>query len=149
MASRFNLDGKSYELPPVDELTMDESILVERYAGTGIEEIGENLPMGAVKALVIIAVMRERPEVREREISERIGKITIKEMGEAWEADESPPALGSPSESEEQPEPSGETGTADTCQTRRGSASRCVSDMAAPAWRHGIQKPSGLSQPSR
>jgi len=114
MASRFNLDGKSYELPPVDELTMDESILVERYAGTGIEEIGENLPMGAVKALVIIAVMRERPEVREREISERIGKITIKEMGEAWEADESPPALGSPSESEEQPEPSGETGTADT-----------------------------------
>jgi len=117
MASRILLDGEDYgELPSVDSLTMDETIMVERYAGVGLEQMEDSLPMGAIKALVVIAVKRVKPEIRESEIADRIGKIKLKDLDSVvqQEADESPPDESSPSESAEQLEPSGEAGTADT-----------------------------------
>jgi hypothetical protein len=79
---KIKVEGIEYEFPAVDSLTMDEAILLERVANVGIEEIfpGGSLPLGAVKAFVMIAVMRARPEVKEREIAEAIGKIKLPEM---------------------------------------------------------------------
>jgi hypothetical protein len=94
---KIKVEGTEYEFPTVDSLTMDETILLERVAGVGVEEIipGESMPMGAVKAFVMIAVMRARPEVKEREIAEAIGKIKLTELDELIqkEDDAGPPAI--------------------------------------------------------
>jgi hypothetical protein len=86
---KIKVEGAEYEFPAVDSLTMDETILLERVAGTGIETLvpGESLGMGAVKAFVMIAVMRARPETTEKELADAIGKIKLTEMQDLIQKD--------------------------------------------------------------
>jgi hypothetical protein len=93
---KFKVEGVDYEFPAVDSLTMDETILLERYAGQTVEAFlpGESLPMGAVKALIVIGIMRQKPDESERSVAEAIGKIKLAELGTLMEeegAERSPP----------------------------------------------------------
>lgn len=93
---KIKVDGQEYEFPAIDSLTMDETILLERVAGHNIAELvpGDSMPMGAVKAFVMIAVMRANPNVSEREIAESIGKIKLADMDDLMEGDDAGPPDG-------------------------------------------------------
>jgi len=100
---KIKVEGQEYEFPEIDSLTMDETILLEQEAGHNISELvpGEGMPMGAIKAFVMIAVMRARPDVSRREISESIGKIKLSDIDQLSIDDEdgqSPPATSPKSE---------------------------------------------------
>lgn len=113
---KLKVDGQEYDFPAVESLTMDETILLERVSGHNISELfpGESMPMGAMKAMVMIAVMRARPEVSEREISESIGKIKLTELDDLMtEADDAGPP-------EIQPKSDASTGTSGD-DSRNGS----------------------------
>ena len=86
----FRVDGVTYEFPQIDTLTMDETILLERYAGQTVEAFlpGEGLPMGAVKALIVIGILRAQPNSSEREVADAIGKIKLAELGDLMEPGE-------------------------------------------------------------
>lgn len=94
---KIKVEGTEYDFPAIDSLTMDETILLERVSGVGVELLapGDSLPMGAVKAFVMIAVMRARPDVSERELAASIGKIKLNEMADLVqkEDDARPPEL--------------------------------------------------------
>ena len=131
---RILIDGQEYEFPTIDSITWDESILVERVSGHGLEELveGESLPMGAVKAFVMVAVMRERPEVSEREISEAIGKIKLTEMQDMVQPDEPGTDADNP--------PSAPLG-AEASTTTSGDDSSNGSDHRAAAPQNGSGSP--------
>lgn len=97
---KINVEGVEYGFPEVDSLTMDEAIMLERYSGVGVEELipGESVPMGAIKALVVIAIMRANPKESEREVAARIGAIKLGELNALVEGEE--PVPPSPTESE-------------------------------------------------
>jgi hypothetical protein len=95
---RIRIDTVEYEIPMLDELTLDEGIIVEKYAGMGISELElrEDIPLGAVKAVVVVAILRARPDVSEREAAALVGKLEILTLKDLWvrdsdEDDESPP----------------------------------------------------------
>jgi hypothetical protein len=98
---RFKVEGVDYEFPAVDSLTMDETILLERYAGQTVEAFlpGESLPMGAVKALIVIGIMRQKPDESERSIAEAIGKIKLADLGTLMEQEDEAGGAGPPSAS--------------------------------------------------
>lgn len=113
--AKIKIDGVSYEFPSLDTLTLDESIMLERYAGKGIETLipGDELPIGAIKALICIAIMRAQPNRTEREIAEYIGQMKITELGQIWEEREAEPDAGPPEVlpgESESTEPSGSAG---------------------------------------
>ncbi len=93
MGRTFTVDATSYEFPTEDSITLDEAIMVERVAGVGLEtlEPGSSMPLGMVKAFMLIATLRQRPDVTEAEVSARIGKLTLSEVRDAM-TDEPEPA---------------------------------------------------------
>jgi hypothetical protein len=92
---KFTVEGVEYEFPQIDSLTMDETILLERYAGQTVEAFlpGEGLPMGAVKALIVIGIMRQKPDELERTIAEAIGKIRLADLGDLMQEEDAGPPV--------------------------------------------------------
>lgn len=113
----LKINGKEYELPSLEDLTLDECIIVERHAGKTIDkvELGKALDVGGLKGVIHVAVLRAEPGVSFEEISEALGKLKLTEIAGQWKPDEagqSPPAEqpSTPSESSDSVEPSGDSG---------------------------------------
>src|SRR4051812_27191614 len=97
----LKINGKEYELPSLEDLTLDECIIVERHAGKTIDqvELGKRLDVGGLKGVIHVAVLRAEPGVSFEEISEALGKLKLTEIASQWtpdEAGQSPPAEASP-----------------------------------------------------
>lgn len=105
---KFKVDGTEYEMPSLDSLTMDETIMLERHSGMTLESFqpGDDLPMGAVKGLIVIGIMRANPAAKERDISAQVGAIKMAELDELAVPEEGADPLADSSETE--PEPSSE-----------------------------------------
>lgn len=114
---RALVDGVEYDIPELDDLDMDETILLEQVSGVGIEQLdGDNTPMGAVKALVMIAVMRGNPLATRKDLEGSIGKIKLRELGNVLEgADARPPVT--PPEPGSSTRTSGDDSTTDSSNT--------------------------------
>lgn len=101
--ARIKINGSEYEFPTLDSVTLDEAVLLERYAGISLASLepGSELPLGAVKGLIVVAIKRAQPQTSEREISEVIGQLKLSELSGFFEAedDAGPPdrALGASS----------------------------------------------------
>jgi hypothetical protein len=100
--AKLKIDGVEYEFPSIDSVTLDEAVMLERYAGVGLEQLapGTALPLGAVKGLILIAIRRVRPDVTERELAERIGQLKLAELQDVFQedadsGDAGPPAVAS------------------------------------------------------
>ena len=109
---KFKVDGAEYEMPTLDSLTMDETILLERHSGMTLEAFnpGDGLPMGAVKGLIVIGIMRANPDATERQISSQVGAIKMAELDSLAVPEEAAPLADS---NETEPEASTETGGTD------------------------------------
>lgn len=113
MSAKIRIHGAEYDFPSLDSITIDESIILERYAEVGLEQIEEmdSPPIGVVKALAVIAVLRARPEEKEREVADVIGKLKLGEL--EFEGADAVPPSGSVSENEDVRVLSGEDGSTD------------------------------------
>ena len=94
---RFTLDGQTHDLPQIDGLTLDETILLERYAGAGVETfVDGHTPMGAVKALMVIGLVRAGG-ISEQDASTLVGGVKLAELDTILERDEDSRPLAAPS----------------------------------------------------
>lgn len=93
---RFTLDGQTNDLPAIDGLTLDEAILLEKYAGAGVETfVSGNTPMGAVKALMVIGLVRTG--MPEAQASTLVGAVKLVDLDTILEAEEDAAPLAAPS----------------------------------------------------
>lgn len=143
---KIKVDGVEYPFPQLDDLTMDETILLERVSGVGVEQIsdGDSLPIGVVKAFVMIAIMRADPATPEKELAEHIGKIKLNELGGLLEqeaettvppADTPEPAVSDGTSGGDSTTVSGATrgGLVQVATGRRGSDTLSASDRGTSA----------------
>lgn len=69
-------NGRDYPLVPIDQVTIDEAILIERYSGVTMDRIPEmdNVTLGVVKALIHISVARVEVDESEVSIGKAVGR---------------------------------------------------------------------------
>lgn len=136
-AAVFMIDGKPYEVPTIDTLTMGDAVTVYEYTGLGLDEIGESRHPGVLLAFAHIAYKRAHPDMNDRELKEMIeGTPLLEAFSRVPEEDDarppdsatstSPPTSGNSSEApngsgssspkssgepDETPSPTGTTGS--------------------------------------
>jgi len=117
---RLILDGKEYPIPALNELTLGEGIVFERFAGLTVGELQqrdpEHTPLSVLKALGVIAIRRARNDVSEHEASVAIDEIPFEKLREAFpQPEKKPDPLDRTPESEtdDSPGPSGQDSSSD------------------------------------
>lgn len=125
----FTIDGVEYDAIS-DDLSLDEATWFYKLAGVGIESLGEPAvgdKTSKMKALMILAIARAKPEVEHDAIEKRVGALKLTELQDVFKGmpdvdnafasfgEQSPPPEP-PSESEpaEPSEPSGDPGSTDS-----------------------------------
>lgn len=123
MAATLKLDGHEYALPTFQDLTIGEAAAIEKHAEmtvAQIEQLEDDVPIGALIGLAIVGIRRHRPDVSERDARKAVEGIKLTEMREAFDvgqgkADEDPEsARGEQAESDESLQASGETSSSDS-----------------------------------
>ena len=91
--ARFVIDGRDYEVPNVDTLTMGEAIVVYDYSGLGLHELGDNANNpGLIASFMHIAYQRANPDQTKTDIRKLIEATSLVEAFEklAGDDDDSP-----------------------------------------------------------
>lgn len=122
--AKVRIDGTEYSIPTLQDFTFDEAILVERLSGYSVAQIEqqETMPLGAVKAIIVVAIRRARPEVSEAEASKVVGRLPLLGIDEMFvtEEDEEAPAP----DPTEQNEPSGSPAPSGEASSTAGEQSK-------------------------
>jgi hypothetical protein len=130
---QITVNGKHYELVPLDDLTLDEAQLLWDYAKLTLDQIPdlEGFHPGVTKALIHIAVARAEPGENTKTIRDTLGKLKIRDLETVFadiseEVEEVPP----PSEPDSSApkgssggssSPTGESAPADSPENGTGS----------------------------
>ncbi len=100
--SKLIIDGKEYELPTSESMTIGESRIVKRYtgvAGQGLQDLAEGDP-DLTAAMIHIAFMRENPAQSYQAIEKRVDdvKYSVIDFTDDVEelSDEDPPEAPKP-----------------------------------------------------
>ena len=112
--AHIRIDGVDYPIP--EDLDLDEVRIVYEESGLNpeqLDELGEGFHPGVMKGMLIVAVMREKPELKRREVAEHVGKLKMSALAAVFVGDDDdadPPT--EPLETQELPVSSGESGNA-------------------------------------
>lgn len=117
MPALLKINGKAYPIPALEELTIDEAIVLERYSGLTFPELETaSVSLGMMKGLAVVAVMRHEPSFSEREIERAVGAIKLTGLRETFELEREGGEKVDPQNAEGEqnaasgsPAPSGET----------------------------------------
>jgi hypothetical protein len=84
----ITVNGRQYELVPLDDLTLDEAMVVWDYTRMSLDQIPDidGFHPGLIKALLHIAVARGEPGESARTIGESVGKIKVAELNSVFMA---------------------------------------------------------------
>jgi hypothetical protein len=136
--AKIKIDGREYEFPQYDSLSLDEHQVIYEIAGLTVDQVGQfkddTFHPGFIKAMVVIAVMRSDLKVSRSEVAERIGKITLPDLNDIFQQagdDVGPPVK----ETDVLPEASGGNGmdglTTSLAPVRPGSSGTRTSDITS------------------
>jgi len=139
--AQITVNARTYELVPLDDLTLDEAMVVWDYTNMSLDQIPdiEGFHPGLTKALLHIAVARGEPGESAQTIGRTVGQIKVTELNSVFmavseEVADPPPAppppapaggsgAASSSTGEPAPEPNGPNGSGSL-----GSATGPISD---------------------
>jgi len=66
---KFVIDGRDYDIPELDDLTMGEALVLYDYTGLSIDQVDEDTPrMPLVAAFMHITYQRGNPDVNESKV---------------------------------------------------------------------------------
>lgn len=82
--TRITVEGTAYVLPTLSSFDIDDAIVLYNYSTLTFDQVWEleGLHPGVVKALLHIAIHRSDPSLREREISEMVGRVNMMDVME-------------------------------------------------------------------
>ena len=102
--AQITVNGRQYELVPLDDLTLDEAMVVWDYTRMSLDQVPEieGFHPGLIKALLHISVARGEPGESSRAIKEAVGAIKVAELNSVFmeiseEIPDPPPAPAPPS----------------------------------------------------
>lgn len=86
MAQQITVNARTYDLVPLDEVTLDEAIVVWEYAKLSLDQIPdlEGFHPGVIAALIHIAIARVENEPA-KTIRQVVGKIKVSELEKIFE----------------------------------------------------------------
>jgi len=101
----IHVNGRTYPLVSIDELTLDEAMVVYDYTKMSLDQIPdlEGFHPGLVAALIHVAVQRGEPRETARQVRQVVGAIPVASLEQVFMdiseevADVDPPAAASPS----------------------------------------------------
>ncbi len=84
--ARITVNGREYELVPLDDLTLDEAMVVWDYTSMSLDQVPdiEGFHPGLIKALLHISVARGEPGESSRSIKEAVGGIKVAELNSVF-----------------------------------------------------------------
>lgn len=114
--AKIVIDGREYPFPDFDSLTMDEADTLYGYTKVALDKIEfDGFNPRLIMAMTHIAIARVRTDLDAREIEERVRKLGVAEMNEAFKGSDeqkktNPLASANEptsSETDDEPAPSG------------------------------------------
>ena len=80
--AEITVNGRTYELVPLNELTLDEAIVVWEYSKLSLDQIAdlEGFHPGVVAALIHIAVARAETGETSKTIRKTVGRIKVADL---------------------------------------------------------------------
>jgi len=84
--AEINVNGRTYQLVTIDELTLAEAMTVWDYTKMGLDEIAdiEGFYPGVIAALIHVSVARGEPDENDRQIRQVVGAIPVAKLNEVF-----------------------------------------------------------------
>jgi len=84
--AEINVNGRTYQLVTIDELTLAEAMVVWDYTRMGLDEIAdiEGFYPGVIAALIHVSVARGQPDENDRQIRQVVGAIPVAKLNEVF-----------------------------------------------------------------
>jgi len=84
--AEINVNGRTYPLVTIDELTLAEAMVVWDYTKMGLDEIAdiEGFYPGVIAALIHVSVARGEPGENDRQIRAVVGAIPVAQLNEVF-----------------------------------------------------------------
>jgi len=141
----IHVNGRTYPLVSLDELTLDEAMVFYDYTKMSLDEIPdlEGFHPGVVAALIHVAVARGEPRETGRQIRQAVGKIPMSSLEQVFmdiseeAGDVDPPPASRTNGSGGGSSTSSDTAPDDTTQVSTGS----------PGWATGATSHRPISAP--
>jgi len=82
----IQVNGRTYQLVTIDELTLAEAMVVWDYTRMGLDEIAANegFNPGVIAALIHVSVARGEPGENDRSIRQVVGAIPVAKLNEVF-----------------------------------------------------------------
>jgi hypothetical protein len=91
----FVIDGRDYEVPDLDTVTMGEAIIVYEYSGLALDELaGNSKHPGVIAALMHIAYQRGNPGEPKVGVRQLIEQTSLVSALEKMGGEDGPPEVG-------------------------------------------------------
>jgi hypothetical protein len=84
--AEINVNGRTYQLVTLDELTLAEAMVVWDYTKMGLDQIAdvEGFNPGVIAALIHVSVARAEPGETSRQIRAVVGAIPVAKLNEVF-----------------------------------------------------------------
>jgi len=84
--AEIQVNGRTYPLVTIDELTLAEAMVVWDYTRMGLDEIAdiEGFYPGVIAALIHVSVARGEPDENDRQIRQVVGAIPVAKLNEVF-----------------------------------------------------------------
>ena len=84
--AEINVNGHTYQLVTIDELTLAEAMVIWDYTKMGLDEIAdvEGFYPGVIAALIHVSVSRGEPNENDRQIRQVVGAIPVAKLNEVF-----------------------------------------------------------------
>jgi hypothetical protein len=84
--AEINVNGRTYQLATLDELTLAEAMIVWDYTKMGLDQIAdvEGFNPGVIAALIHVSVARAEPGETSRQIRAVVGAIPVAKLNDVF-----------------------------------------------------------------
>ena len=84
--AEIHVNGRTYQLISLDELTLAEAMVVWDYTRMGLDQIAdvEGFNPGVIAALIHVSVARAEPDQNDKQIRAVIGAIPVAKLNEVF-----------------------------------------------------------------